>query len=74
MRYKILFFEWKFHVKILATTEVIQTNSGGWVFILPSPFRIGGICHAIHQYAEANIKKWKIMIKIKNDLILSIGM
>ena len=26
MRYKILFPEWKFHVKILTATEVIQKN------------------------------------------------
>ena len=30
----------------------------------------GGICHAIHRI----IITWKIMIKIKNHYILSIGM
>ena len=34
----------------------------------------GGICHAIHQYAKANSKYMKVMIKIKNRHILSNGM
>ena len=35
---------------------------------------IGGICHAIHRYAEANniINTWKIIIKIKICYILCI--
>ena len=32
----------------------------------------GEICHTIHQYAKTNTNTWKIMIKIKNDHILSI--
>ena len=27
MRYKILFFEWKFHVKIPATTKVVKCKT-----------------------------------------------
>ena len=29
LRYNILFLEWKFYVKILTTTEVIQKNVSG---------------------------------------------
>ena len=32
----------------------------------------GGICHVIHRYAKDNNKYIKIMIKIKNHLILNI--
>ena len=34
----------------------------------------GRICQAIHQYAKANSKYMKVMIKIKNCPILSTGM
>ena len=37
MRYKILFLVWKFHVKILTTTEVIQKNVFGEGVAYPSP-------------------------------------
>ena len=30
----------------------------------------GGICHAIHQYANADKNTWKIMIKIKNHYVI----
>ena len=32
------------------------------------------ICHAIDRYAKGNNNIWKTMIKLKNDLILIIGM
>ena len=33
----------------------------------------GGISHAIHRYEKARTNIWKIMIKIKNNYILNIG-
>ena len=33
-----------------------------------------GICHSIHRYAKVNNKCIKVMMKIKNDHILNIGM
>ena len=34
----------------------------------------GGIFHAVHRYAKTSNKYMKIVIKIKNHHILSIGM
>ena len=34
----------------------------------------GAVCHTIHRYAKTNNKYMKIMMKMKNPLILSIGM
>ena len=34
----------------------------------------GGIYHSIYRYAKANNNTWKVMIKIKNRHIFSIGM
>ena len=34
----------------------------------------GRVCHAIYQYMKLIINTWKIMIKIENPCISSIGM
>ena len=33
----------------------------------------GGICYVIHGNMKANKNTWKVMMKIKNHQILSIG-
>ena len=35
---------------------------------------INGICHATHRYVKTNNKYMKDYVKIKNHLILSMGM
>ena len=37
MRYKILFLDWKFHLKILSATEAKKKCVGGGGVVSPSP-------------------------------------